>query len=204
METVIVSKTETDRIASFLLANHIVCLPTETVFGLAVVADDYANYIHLLECKNRPVNKAFPLLINSYVQLAAHAQVDTRARRIIERFLPGPLTLILPKKEGVAEYITAGQENVAIRWSNDPFINELLQKVKKPLFLTSANLANEPPCATEQEAYHVFKTKVACIVAGRPKSRVPTTIIDATKPSLQLIRAGGLTLEEIKKVGETI
>lgn len=201
METVIVSKTETDRIASFLLDNQIVCLPTETVFGLAVVADDYASYLRLIECKNRPFNKAFPLLIDRYSHLVTYAKVNARALRIINRFLPGPLTLILPKQEAVAAYVTAGQDQIAIRWSDDPFILELMQKVNKPLFLTSANLADEPPCLSEQEAYRVFGTKVACIVAGEPKSKVATTIVDLTKSQMQLVRAGGVELKTIQESG---
>ncbi len=201
METVKVTKAETDRIASFLLDKKIVCFPTETVFGIAVIANDYAAYLRLVECKNRPLNKAFPLLVSSVEDIEKYVVVDARSKRIIQAFLPGPLTIVLPKRLEVPAYLSAGQDSIAIRFSDDPFVLELMQKVKEPIFLTSANLAGEPPCKNAEETFQVFQDKVACIVQGEPKSQLATTIVDLTGTSIKILRQGAITQEEIIQKG---
>lgn len=203
MKTVILSQTEIDRIASFLLEDQIVCLPTETVFGLAIVADNYDNYMRLVECKNRPINKAFPLLIHHEEQLHHYAEVSARTNRLVQRFLPGPLTLVLPKKQGIPDYVTAHLPQIAIRWSEDPFLQAVARRVKKPLFLTSANLSNEPTCRSVKEAYEVFAGRVACIVEGQPKSQMASTIVDVSQRELKLLRQGEIPFQLIKEVGGT-
>ena len=201
METVILSKADIDQVASFLLDKQIVCFPTETVFGMAIVADDEQAYDALIEAKHRPKEKAFPLLIQNLDQLNAYAQVRARTLRIMTTLLPGPLTLVMPKKEHIADYITAGAPTIAVRWSDDPFVNALLQKVGKPLLLTSANRSGEATCKDEKEAYAVFQGNVACIVEGTSKGQQASTIVDVSKPTMRLLREGPIELQTVINQG---
>lgn len=199
MKTVIVKQTETERIASFLLAGEIVAFPTETVFGLAVIASNYESYLKLLNLKKRPKDKQLPLLVNSDQQINEYAKVNSQTKKVIEAFLPGPLTLVLFKKEDQKNRALESENTIAIRWSNCPYLKEVLDKVNEPLFLTSANISSVEVSKNSKEVYNIFKDKIACIVEGESGS-LASTIVDLSKDRVDLIRQGEITLDEIRKV----
>ena len=123
-------------------------------------------------------------------------------KKIIDKFLPGPLTVILKRKEGVPNFIGNEEGTIAVRVSENEFVNTVLEKIKKPIFLTSANLSGEEVCKDSLEAKNVFKDKVKVYVEGKPFGGVATTIVDLTKEKPILIRQGVIKIEDILNVWE--
>ena len=184
-------------VTDLLLANKVICLPTETVLGLASIVNKEAYY-NLVNTKNRPLNKAFPVCflkedINNY------CEVNSLQQKVIDAFLPGPLTVVLKRKE-TSEIMGNELGTVAVRCSNDLTLTHILESVKKPLYLTSANLANEEVCKTILEAKEIFKDKVSYYIEGTPLGEKASTIVDLTLSSPKVLRQGLIKEEDILKV----
>lgn len=200
MKTALLAPSNIEHVASFLREGAIVALPTETVFGLAVRYDDEEAYERLLDCKKRPKEKAFPLLVPSREFIDKFAIVSTQAKRVIQAFLPGPLTVVLTKKEGLPCYVGYGQSTLAIRIPDDPFIQMLSCHLNVPLFLTSANRSGEAPVPNSLVAYERFQNEIAAVVEGVAGSNVASTIVDLSRTTPKILRQGTITLEEIEAV----
>lgn len=190
-----------DKVSDALLKEEIVCFPTETVMGVAIIAENEQTYNKLVDLKNRPANKVFPFCVLKK-QIENYCEVNELQKKIIDKFLPGPLTVILKRKEGVPNFIGNEEGTIAVRVSENEFVNTVLEKIKKPIFLTSANLSGEEVCKDSLEAKNVFKDKVKVYVEGKPFGGVATTIVDLTKEKPILIRQGEIKIEDILKVWE--
>lgn len=199
---IILEKTQLEVLIKSLHLNEVVGLPTETVYGLAVKIDSPQAYEKLIIAKNRPKEKAFPVVVGNQKDIYKLGEVNEKIERIISHFLPGPLTIILKKKPSLKDYITAGQDTIAIRYSSDPFLCQLIEKVQCPLLLTSANKSGETPVKDEQEALKVFEEKVAFLVKGQGGNQIASTIVDLTKAYPKILRKGVIFEEEITKVWE--
>jgi L-threonylcarbamoyladenylate synthase len=190
-----------DEVSDALLKEEIVCFPTETVMGVAIIAENEQTYNKLVDLKNRPANKVFPFCVLKK-QIENYCEVNELQKKIIDKFLPGPLTVILKRKEGVPNFIGNEEGTIAVRVSENEFVNTVLEKIKKPIFLTSANLSGEEVCKDSLEAKNVFKDKVKVYVDGKPFGGVATTIVDLTKEKPILIRQGVIKIEDILNVWE--
>lgn len=190
-----------DKVSEALLKEEIVCFPTETVMGVAIIAENEQTYNKLVDLKNRPANKVFPFCVLKK-QIENYCEVNELQKKIIDKFLPGPLTVILKRKEGVPNFIGNEEGTIAVRVSENEFVNFVLEKIKKPIFLTSANLSGEEVCKDSLEAKNVFKDKVKVYVEGKPFGGVATTIVDLTKEKPILIRQGAIKIEDILNVWE--
>ena len=190
-----------DEVSEALLKEEIVCFPTETVMGVAIIAENEQTYNKLVYLKNRPANKVFPFCVLKK-QIENYCEVNELQKKIVDKFLPGPLTVILKRKEGVPNFIGNEEGTIAVRVSENEFVNTVLEKIKKPIFLTSANLSGEEVCKDSLEAKNVFKDKVKVYVEGKPFGGVATTIVDLTKEKPILIRQGVIKIEDILNVWE--
>jgi L-threonylcarbamoyladenylate synthase len=190
-----------DKVSEALLKEEIVCFPTETVMGVAIIAENEQTYNKLVDLKNRPANKVFPFCVLKK-QIENYCEVNELQKKIIDKFLPGPLTVILKRKEGVPNFIGNEEGTIAVRVSENEFVNTVLEKIKKPIFLTSANLSGEEVCKDSLEAKNIFKDKVKVYVEGKPFGGVATTIVDLTKEKPILIRQGVIKIEDILNVWE--
>ena len=190
-----------DKVSESLLKEEIVCFPTETVMGVAIIAENEQTYNKLVDLKNRPANKVFPFCVLKK-QIENYCEVNELQKKIIDKFLPGPLTVILKRKEGVPNFIGNEEGTIAVRVSENEFVNTVLEKIKKPIFLTSANLSGEDVCKDSLEAKEVFKDRIKVYVDGKPFGGVATTIVDLTKDKPILIRQGEIKIEDILKVWE--
>ena len=190
-----------DEVSEALFKEEIVCFPTETVMGVAIIAENEQTYNKLVDLKNRPANKVFPFCVLKK-QIENYCEVNELQKKIIDKFLPGPLTVILKRKEGVPNFIGNEEGTIAVRVSENEFVNTVLEKIKKPIFLTSANLSGEEVCKDSLEAKNVFKDKVKVYVEGKPFGGVATTIVDLTKEKPILIRQGVIKIEDILNVWE--
>lgn len=187
-----------EMVATALKEGKIIFLPTETVYGVAIISGNQEAYSSLIELKRRPKEKDFPLAVNSFNQIEELCELDDNQRKIIRSFLPGPLTCVLKLKNPDAAYF-GDKDTVAIRYSSDNLLNNLIRLVGKPLFLTSANLSGKPPFKKAEEAQKVFKDKVAYYIEGMINYNKASTIVDLTGPKPTILREGPITLEEIER-----
>ena len=110
------------------LKNHnSVALPTDTVYGLAVLYGDLKDLQHLKDLKDRDANKPIPFMVNGIEMMESIAQVDDRTKKIVETFLPGALTLVLPIAATIDTTYTNGKDTIAIRIPDEPFILEVIE-----------------------------------------------------------------------------
>ena len=175
------------------LANgDIVAYPTETFYGLGVKFDLEDSLKNLYEIKQRPKDKAMPLIIgNKELLPLITASVNNIALLLMDRFWPGPLTLILSAKENLSEYITAGTHKVAVRIPGESFALHLAKYANFPISATSANPSGIPPASDAETITRYFGDRIDLIIDGGPTSgELPSTIVDVTEREMKILREG--------------
>lgn len=186
--------------ASILKNGGVVSIPTETVFGLAVIYDDEKAYKKLNAIKNREDNKPYTLMIGSLEKISEYAYVNKDDQKIIDAFMPGSITLLLRAKESVPAYVTHGSGIIGIRMPSHPLALELLKEVGKPLLVPSANKSGQQPAKTYEEVKTIFSNELDYIIECPPSNGSPSTIVDLTKKEPLIIREGPISLEDILNV----
>ncbi|MBP5445789.1 MAG: peptide chain release factor N(5)-glutamine methyltransferase [Acholeplasmatales bacterium] len=180
--------------------NELIIFPTDTVYGLGAKVFDNSAQEKIMEIKNRDCSKRFAVLCANLSQIEELAYVSEDAKKIINKFLPGGLTLILKaKNKDIHNY--AIDDTVAVRIPKHPIALKVLLE-NGPLATTSVNLSGCKPMNDYTEINKVFKDKVDYILSDPTNitySNVPSTIIDMTN-GLKVIREGEITLEDILKV----
>ena len=195
----IYKQTEIEELSNILKNDGVIAVPTDTVYGLCARMNSEKARENLIELKNRPENKAFPIMCNSIEQIRNIAKVDARIEKIIENFMPGPITILLEKRKEIPEYVNNGLRLIAIRMATSKPLEELIEKVGSPIFMTSANLSGEPVCKTIKEIENVFPN-IDGIMAGEVSYGEASTIVDCTSYEIKIIRKGPIKLEDIKKL----
>ena len=192
--------------AKWLKENQIVAIPTETVYGLAanIYSDEAIKKI--FETKGRPQNNPLIVHIASKEEVYNIAsKIPEKAKILIDKFWPGPLTLVLPKKETISNTITSNKDTVAIRMPNHPVTLELLKLLDFPLAAPSANPFGSisPTAAIHVENY--FKDKIPMTLEGGNCTKgIESTIIGFEQDNPILYRLGSLSLEAIENEIGTI
>jgi L-threonylcarbamoyladenylate synthase len=191
-----------DKAVEALEEGSIVAYPTETFYGLGAKFNIEDSLRKIYEVKQRPKDKAMPLIIGNRGLLPLFTEsVNPKAILLIERFWPGPLTLILPAKENISNYITAGTGKVAVRIPGESFAFYLTKKSKFPITATSANLSGMPPAKDADAVMKYFKGEIDLLIDGGPTRGVlPSTIVDVTGEEIKVLREGAISRESIKRI----
>lgn len=198
METKILHQKDLQEAVDILQGGGLIAFATDTVFGLAALASNQEAVEKLIKVKQRPDNKPFPMMVSSLEHIESVALMTPRDRKIITRWMPSALTLILNKKETYLDDQQKQFSSIGIRMPNNSWILELIQHAG-PLLVPSANISDEPPARDFEEVYKVFNNKIDAIVVGKTLSHgVPSTVLDATSESLEVLRKGEITLEAIE------
>ena len=186
--------------AAKLLEGGVVAFPTETVMGLGVVYDNIDAYNRLNKIKGRPEDKPYTMMLSSVSEIAKYAEIDERAQKVIDAYLPGPLTILLKAKENVPVYVTHDTGVIGIRVPSFPILNELLNIIDKPLLVPSANPSNMPPAVTVEQVLIYFNDTLDYIVNNNSKQDLPSTIVDLSSNEVKIVREGNIKKEEVFKV----
>lgn len=194
------NKNQIDECASVLKNGGILVFPTETVFGIGVASNSKENYDKLVEVKRRPPDKPFTLMCSSINQFKDIVEINDLTRKIIDKFMPGPLTLILKTKKDIPEYLDLGTGFVGIRVPDDDFVLKLINKVGYPLLVPSANKSGDAPAMNHHEAYEFFKNDDVKIVEGVCKDTIPSTVLKINGENVVVLRNGPISLEDIKEI----
>ncbi|MCL4492684.1 MAG: L-threonylcarbamoyladenylate synthase [Nitrospirae bacterium] len=179
------------RSSAVLERGGIIAYPTETFYGLGVKYDIEPALRKLYFVKQRPKEKAMPLIIGSVERLSLLTDfMSDAARELIRRFWPGPLTIIFEARRGLSEYIVSGNR-VAVRIPGESFALELARVSGFPITATSANISGMPPADSVQMVQDYFDGSLDLIIdAGKTAGVLPSTIVDATGGELKLLRRG--------------
>jgi len=175
----------------------IIAYPTETFYGLGTRIDMEASLQRLYEIKQRPREKAMPLIIGNKEQLSSiAADINSSAIKLMERFWPGPLTMLFPAKKHLSEFITAGTNKVAVRIPGESFALHLAQSARFPFTATSANPSGMPPAQDAEAVIRYFGNKIELIIdCGPAPGGLPSTIVDVTTEKTKILREGAIKKE---------
>ncbi|WP_024513688.1 L-threonylcarbamoyladenylate synthase [Bradyrhizobium sp. Tv2a-2] len=185
-----------------LAEGGLVAFPTETVYGLGADATNAAAIARLYEAKGRPLFN--PLISHVEGLSSAHriARFDATAITLAQAFWPGPLTLVLPRREGceVADLATAGLETIAVRVPAHPVAHAILKKLGRPVVAPSANLSGHVSPTNAAHVQADLAGRIDLIVDGGPVAvGLESTIVGCFERPM-LLRPGGLPREEIERV----
>ncbi|WP_033827500.1 L-threonylcarbamoyladenylate synthase [Bacillus andreraoultii] len=189
--------------ANELRKNELVAFPTETVYGLGANAHSDHAVQKIYRAKGRPSDNPLIVHISKKEDVDKYAlEVPEKARKLIEQFWPGPLTIILNVKQGLlSTYVTAGLPTVGIRMPSHPVALALIEASGLPIAAPSANLSGKPSPTTFQHVNNDLHGKIAGIVdGGETGVGVESTVIDCTEGTPVILRPGGVTREEIENI----
>lgn len=192
---------ELDELVKILKNDGVICVPTDTVYGLCARMDSEIAHDNLIKIKNRPTNKLLPIMCSDEEQIISIAIVDKNAEKLIKTFMPGPITLILKKKNQVPEYVNNGAETIAVRMATSKTLKDLITQLGCPLFMSSANQSGEPTCSSIDEIEKSCPN-LDGILLGNVSFNKASTILDCSSDEIKILRSGPITIEDIEKVLE--
>ena len=183
-----------------LLGGGVVLLPTDTVYGLAVhpMCDEAA--VRLFAMKRRPRTRNLPIMVSSVAELRVLAvEINEPARRLIDAFVPGPLTLALGVHGAAAPTWLTGRAEVGVRIPDDKILVEILEAVG-PLLVTSANVHEQATPESVQSILAALDGEPDLVIDGGIRPVTPSTLVNCNLPVPVIERAGALSKEEIERV----
>ncbi len=197
---------QVERGISILKQGGIVAFPTDTVYGLGACANLPSAVERVYQVKERPRNMALPLLLAHTSQISEVAEpVPPVAWLLARSFLPGALTIVLPRSKSVPDTVTAGGTTVAIRIPAHPIPVALVEGLGMPIVGTSANLSGQPSALTADEVYSQFGSEIDLVIdGGRCSGGRESTIVDVTGETPVVLREGAISKAELKQVCEII
>lgn len=191
--------TDIDFAAQLLVDGEVVAVPTETVYGLAANALKADAVTKIFEAKNRPFFNPLIVHLHCINQIEEYAELDKLSLSIAHQFMPGPLTLLLRKKDIIPDIVTAGSNKVAVRIPNHTTLFSLLKKLNFPLAAPSANAFGYVSPVTAAHVLQGLNNKIPYILdGGNSEVGLESTIIEVENDTIILHRAGGLPIEKIE------
>lgn len=191
MITRLLPPTDIDAIVQSLYEEVLVVFPTDTVYGIACLADSEKAVAALFAAKGRDFRSALPVMVAAPDLVAQVAQSLPDLDRLAARFWPGALTIILPKQPWLSSLVTAGGDTVGVRIPDHPLTIAILQQLAKPLAVSSANRSGQPPALDAAEALAQLDGHVSLILDGgvAPGGQA-STVLDLTTDPPMIRRAG--------------
>lgn len=190
--------------ASLLRGGGVVVFPTDTVYGVGVVVTDEAAIERLYLVKGRPSEKGIPVLLSDPDDIVRICRfIPAAARSLMERFWPGPLTLVLPRRLELPAKLSP-DANVAVRVPNHSIARALIRAAGGALATTSANLSGREPARSGLAAFADLGDRVDAVLDDGPSpGDVASTIVDCTCDPFVILRAGPLSATDLGLEEET-
>ena len=201
MKTLVVSQSDIEKVVSSLNNDEVVSFPTETVYGIGVRYGSHKALDRLMEAKNRDYSKAITLMLNNKRDIETYAYINDQHLKIINKFMPGKITLILKRRESVDPYMTNGLDTIGIRIPDSDYVLNLIDRAG-PLLVTSANISGSSNTTCTKDVLDQLDGRISLVVDGHTDSKVASTIIDMSKGALKILRLGDITREEIEEALE--
>jgi L-threonylcarbamoyladenylate synthase len=201
MQTEVVPASAADAIPrayEVLQKGGLVAFPTDTVYGVGALAFEGKAIESIYAAKDRPIEKAIPILIGDPADLEkVGIEIPETARQLAARYWPGALTILVPKRPDLPAAVSA-TATVGVRVPDHGVARRLLRRAG-PMAVTSANISGAQSPVTAQEVYEQLRDRIPLILdGGKTPGGVPSTLVDCTVPDLKILREGPLSLEELR------
>lgn len=191
------------KVVAIIQGGGSIVYPTDTVYGLGVDALRMDSIERLFKIKKRPETKPVPVMITDIEMAKKLAFVDRKTERTLQAVWPGPVTVVLEKRQIVPDILTAGKKTIGLRIPDCWLTQILMENLKKPITATSANFSGEPPLASSVEVIKVFEKAYPrpdlIIDAEELPASIPSTVLDLTGPQPKILRVGPVSKEELLK-----
>jgi L-threonylcarbamoyladenylate synthase len=179
----------------------IIVYPTETVYGIGCLASDGSAIDKIASIKKSKPEASYLLLIESVPDLSHYCDnIPDTAWKLADAFWPGPLTLILPAKDGLHPHLVGASCGVAFRQSSHPWCGQLLECLEDALISTSANFSGDPPPKTLPEIDLNLLARIDAIIDGGSLMGVPSTVLDLCGSLPKILREGAVSSDNIWKI----
>ncbi len=186
-------------------SGELVAIPTETVYGLGANALDESAVQNIFKAKGRPADNPLIVHIANLQDMEIYAYPNQWAYQLAERFWPGPLTIILPKKDIIPAIVSAGLDSVALRFPAHPIAQKIIQYSGCPIAAPSANVSGKPSGTTAEHVLHDFGDKIAGVIdGGASYCGLESTVVSLLGDHPILLRPGFVTPEQLKEVIPTL
>ena len=184
-----------------LKRGHAIVFPTETLYGLGADALNEAAVEEVFQLKGRDRSNPFPVLVADQEMLhTLVAEIPTTAQRLMDRYWPGPLTLVLPGRRNIPKPLCNPLGGVAVRISSQAIATLLVKGLGRPLTATSANPSGKEPARTLQVAKNYFANRVDVFVdGGTLTSKSGSTVVEVKEDSVKVIREGEISRSELRQ-----
>ena len=194
--------TKLKEIARTIRQGGIAVFPTETVYGIGTNGLKENSVKRLYEVKQRPLNKPISLLVNGINMINEIAQEITDLEKaLIKEFFPGPLTIILKKKDTVPNIVTANSNMVGVRMPSNEIALKLIEYAGVPIATPSANISGKPSGTNMEDIMKDFEGKVDYFIDDGPsKIGISSTIVQVIDGVLHILRQGKITEEQIMNI----
>jgi L-threonylcarbamoyladenylate synthase len=191
------SKNTMPRALAVLNAGGLIAFPTDTVYGVGALAFDGKAIESIYAAKDRPVEKAIPILISDVTELdKVGIHIPDAAQKLASGFWPGPLTILVPKRADLPGAVST-TSTVGVRVPDHEVARALL-RAAGPMAVTSANISGGQSPVSAEEVYQQLGGRIPLIIdGGRTPGGIPSTLVDCTTPELKVLREGPITLEEL-------
>ena len=192
---------------AILKKGDLVAFPTETVYGLGADALNIQAVSKIFQAKGRPFSDPLIVHIAEITELyRLSTQIPSIAIKLAQVFWPGPLTLVVKKSKLISDIITAGLDTVAIRMPANNIALSLIREAQTPIVAPSANLFGRTSPTTALHVADDLDGKIEMIIdGGRTKVGVESTVLDVTTEPVQILRTGGISVEQLEEiVGQVI
>ena len=193
-----VRRSNNNDIIKYLKKGGIIITPTDTVYGIMADATNDKAVKKVYEAKKRSYDKPLIVLVNSIEMLNDYVlEIDDITKRIINKYWPGPLTILFKKNNKLSKYVS-NNEYVGIRYTDNKIINNILKEFNKPVVSTSANISNKEVVTEVSMIPSELLEKVDFVLDGGKLSNESSTIIKVEDGQIEIIRDGSLS-EKIKE-----
>jgi len=188
--------------ARILKGGGIVSFPTETVYALGADAYNQEMVAKIYRIKRRDRSKPFSVFLKGAEDARKVADfVSSDAEKLMEKFWPGPLTLVFKSNYPKLSLVLAKGDKLGIRVSPSPLIAQLLEAVRVPITATSSNISGKKSCVAANRVFYFFNGRIDLILdGGKSNVFLPSTVLDVSTDEVSLIRLGHIPIDEIKKV----
>ncbi len=192
---------ESGEAKEILEEGYVLALPTETVYGVGIRWDDEKAYQRLASCKKRNPEKPIAVMTGRKFDLSMYFEISPQAKKVMDRFLPGPLTCLVMAKKNAPWQTHLGTQVAGIRIPDKKELVDFLDSLPWPLQVTSANISGEPSTKEYDEVVKVFHDDplVKGIIKGKCDSGTPTTVVSLIGEKPVMIRQGEITMEQIEE-----
>ena len=201
IKTKIFNKNNIEKAAELIAKGEIVAFPTETVYGLGANALDAEAVKKIFKAKKRPQDNPLIVHVTGMEEVEKLGHITDDALKLTNAFWPGPLAIILKKKDVIPNEVTANLDTAAFRMPNHEVALKLIKLSNKPIAAPSANISGRPSSTNFEHVYEDLNGRVAGIIKhDKSEIGIESSVVDLTTKPPTLLRPGGVSLEQLKEI----